>query len=139
MSNTTIFSSTLLDGHRNSVNAVKFDADLSMLLSGGKLLVSPPFRRLNTLPDNSGLIIVWDLGSNEPLQTIDASFAGSATALCWINVLKDGTADKNTSPAFAVGFGTGIIAIYRQSLDNVRKFLPCLNAMLTTFSFAAPF
>src|SRR6202034_2519651 len=25
------------------------------------------------------------------------------------------------SPAFAVGFGTGIIAIYRQSLDNVRN------------------
>jgi hypothetical protein len=37
--------------------------------------------------------------------------------------LKDGTADENPLPAFAVGFGTGIIAIYRQSLENVRKFL----------------
>jgi hypothetical protein len=62
------------------------------------------------------------LGSHEPLQTIDASFAGSATSLCWINTLKDGTADENPSPAFAVGFGTGIIAIYRKSLENVRKF-----------------
>lgn len=78
---------------------------------------------LNHLPDNSGLIIIWDLGSYEPLQTIDASFAGSATSLCWINVLKDGTADENHSPAFAVGFGTGIIAIYRRSIENVRKFL----------------
>jgi hypothetical protein len=78
------------------------------------------------------------LGSHEPLQKIDASFAGSATSLCWISdVLKDGTADEKSSPTFAVGFGTGVIAIYRQSLETVRKF-PCLNAMLTTFSFAAP-
>jgi hypothetical protein len=38
-------------------------------------------------------------------------------------MLKDGTADENASPAFAVGFGTGIIAIYRQSSENVRKLL----------------
>jgi len=63
------------------------------------------------------------LGSREPLQKIDASFAGSATSLCWISTSKDGTADENPSPAFAVGFGTGIIAIYRQSLETVRKFL----------------
>jgi hypothetical protein len=89
--------------------------------------------------DNSGRIIVWDLGSHKPLQTIDASFAGSATSLCWVNVLKDGTAaDESRSPAFAVGFGTGIIAIYRQSLDNVRK-PTCLNVVLTAFSFAASF
>jgi WD40 repeat protein len=30
------FSTIVLDGHRDSVNALKFDADLSMLLSGGK-------------------------------------------------------------------------------------------------------
>jgi hypothetical protein len=35
-------SSFTLDGHRDSVNAVKFDADLSMLLSGGKLFVGLP-------------------------------------------------------------------------------------------------
>lgn len=35
--------------------------------------------------------------------------------------MKDGTADdENLSPAFAIGFGTGIIAIYRQSMENVR-------------------
>jgi hypothetical protein len=34
--------------------------------------------------------------------------------------LKDSTIDENPSPAFAVGFGTGIIAIYRQSVENVR-------------------
>ena len=78
---------------------------------------------LNHLLDNSGHIIVWDLGSHEHLQTIDASFAGSATSLCWINTLKDGTADENSLLAFAVGFGTGIIAIYRQSSENVRKSL----------------
>jgi hypothetical protein len=40
------FSSIVLDGHRDSVNAVKFDADLSMLLSGGKSFVClPAFRR----------------------------------------------------------------------------------------------
>lgn len=100
---------------------MKFDADLSMLLSGGKLFVFSFLPLLIHLPDNSGQIIIWDLGSREPLQTIDASFAGSITSLCWINVLKDGTVDENPSPAFAVGFGTGLIAIYRQSLENVRK------------------
>jgi WD40 repeat protein len=124
MSHTTEFSSIVLDGHCDSVNAVKFDADLSMLLSGGKLIVCPYISLIHLpLADNSGRIVVWDLGSRKPLQTIDASFAGSATSLCWINVLKDGTEDENPSPAFAVGFGTGIIAIYRQSLENVRKFL----------------
>jgi hypothetical protein len=61
------------------------------------------------------------LGSREALQTIDASFAGSVTALCWINIFKDGTTGENPSespsPAFAVGFGTGIIAIYKQSME----------------------
>ena len=37
--------------------------------------------------------------------------------------MKDGTADESPSPAFAVGFGTGIIAIYRQSLENVSSYL----------------
>jgi hypothetical protein len=60
------------------------------------------------------------LGSRESLQTIEASFAGSVTSLCWIDILKDSTADENPSPAFAIGFGTGIIAIYRQSVENVR-------------------
>ena len=78
-------------------------------------------------PDNSGIMIVWDLGLHEPLQEIDASFAGAVTSLCWINILKDGTADKSPSesplPTFTVGFGTGMIVIYKKSLENVRKFL----------------
>jgi hypothetical protein len=44
-------SSSILDGHRDSVNVVKFDADISMLLSGGKWFVALPFlfnRRLTT-------------------------------------------------------------------------------------------
>ena len=92
-----------------------------------------PSSLLTVILDNSGRIIVWDLGSREPLQTIDATFAGSVTSLCWINV---GTADESPSespsPAFAVGFGTGIIAIYKQSSENVRNFL-LANAMLTAF------
>ena len=68
---------------------------------------------------------------------IDASFAGSATSLCWINVLKDGTADENPLPAFAVGFGTGIIAIYRQSLENVSSYL--LERDAYHLLFTAPF
>jgi hypothetical protein len=32
-------SSITLDGHHDSVNLVKFNADLSLLLSGGKLFV----------------------------------------------------------------------------------------------------
>jgi hypothetical protein len=48
MSHTTEFSSIVLDGHCDSVNAVKFDADLSMLLSGGKLIVCLPIYRLFT-------------------------------------------------------------------------------------------
>ena len=31
--------SIVLDGHRDSVNTIKFDPDVSMLLSGGKLFV----------------------------------------------------------------------------------------------------
>jgi hypothetical protein len=66
------------------------------------------------------------LGSREPLQTIDASSAGSVTSLCWIS-LKDVAADENPSAspaaAFAVGFGTGIIAIYKRCQENVKKFL----------------
>jgi hypothetical protein len=42
------FSSIVLERHCDSVNAVKIDADLSMLLSGGKLFVSLPFRYLTT-------------------------------------------------------------------------------------------
>ena len=43
MSHTTLaFSSIVLKGHHDSVNAVKFNADLSMLLSGGKLFVCLP-------------------------------------------------------------------------------------------------
>lgn len=46
------FSGVVLDGHRDGVNAVKFDADLSMLLSGGMSFVCLlsvaylPFRQL---------------------------------------------------------------------------------------------
>ena len=43
-------SSIVLEGHCNSVNAVKFDADLSMLLSGGKSFICLPFHCLTTLP-----------------------------------------------------------------------------------------
>jgi hypothetical protein len=42
-------SSFALDGHRDSVNAVKFDADLSMLLSGGKLFLPALISSLLTL------------------------------------------------------------------------------------------
>ena len=41
-------SNIVLDGHRDSVNAVKFDADLSMLLSGGKSFVYLPFPHLTS-------------------------------------------------------------------------------------------
>jgi WD40 repeat protein len=85
------FFGVVLDGHRDGVNAVKFDADLSMLLSGGMSFVCLLSSVAYLLSDNSGRKIVWDLGSHKPLQTIDASFAGSATSLCWVNVLKDGT------------------------------------------------
>jgi hypothetical protein len=36
-------SSNTLDGHRDSVNAIKFNDDLSMLLSGGEWFVSSLF------------------------------------------------------------------------------------------------
>jgi hypothetical protein len=39
-------SSIVLDGHRDSVNAMKFNDNLSMLISGGRFFVCLPFRRL---------------------------------------------------------------------------------------------
>jgi hypothetical protein len=42
-------SSFTLDGHRESVNAVKFDADISMLLSGGKFSVCLPSSLLTVI------------------------------------------------------------------------------------------
>ena len=85
--------------------------------------LSACFLSSNHLPDNSGHIIVWSLGLCKPLQMINASFASSIMSLCWINtsILKDGTTDENALPAFTIGFGTGIVAIYRQSSETVRK------------------
>ena len=77
----------------------------------------------NRCLDNSGLIVVWDLALRAPFQQIDASCAGSVTSICWINLLKNITpGEDDPAPAFAVGFGTGTIAIYRQTLENVSVF-----------------
>jgi hypothetical protein len=60
------------------------------------------------------------LALRAPFQKIDASCAGSVTSVCWINLLKNVTpGEDDPAFAFAVGFGTGIIAIYRQSSENV--------------------
>ena len=73
--------------------------------------------------DNSGLIVVWDLALRASFQQIDASCAGSVTSICWINLLKNITpGEDDPAPAFAVGFGTGTIAIYRQTSENVSVF-----------------
>jgi len=59
------------------------------------------------------------LALRAPFQQIDASSAGSVTSICWINLLKNVTpGEDDPAPAFAVGFGTGIIAIYKQ-IENV--------------------
>jgi hypothetical protein len=73
--------------------------------------------------DNSGLIIVWDLALRGLFQQIDASCAGSVTSICWISLQKDITlGEDDPAPAFAVGFGTGTIAIYKQTSENVSAF-----------------
>jgi WD40 repeat protein len=96
-------SETVLEGHRDSVNTLKFNADLSFLLSG----------------DNSGFIIIWDLVLRAPFQKIDASCAGSVTSVCWINLLKNVTpGEDDPAFAFAVGIGTGIMAINRQFSES---------------------
>ena len=83
--------------------------------------------------DNSGLIVVWDLALRAPFQQIDASCAGSVTSICWINLLKNITpGEDDPAPAFAVGFGTGTIAIYRQTSENV-------SGVFRHFSFALSF
>ena len=70
--------------------------------------------------DNCGLIILWDMALREPFQKIDASGAGSVTAVCWINLWKNSVpGEEDPAPAFAVGFGTGTIAIYKQTPGNV--------------------
>ena len=113
-------SQTLLQGHRDSVNALRFNADLTFLLSGGTLFYSPILIIVTEYLDNSGLIVVWDLALRAPFQQIDASCAGSVTFICWINLLKNITpGEDDPAPAFAVGFGTGTIAIYRQTSENV--------------------
>jgi hypothetical protein len=59
-------------------------------------------------------------------QHIDASCAGSITSICWINLLKNITpGEEDPALAFAVGFGTGTIAIYRQTSENVSDFFLC--------------
>ena len=119
-------SQTILQGHRDSVNALRFNVDLTFLLSGGM-----SFYHLNSLTivtkclDNSGLIVVWNLALRAPFQQIDASCAGSVTSVCWINLLKNITpGEDDPAPAFAVGFGTGTIAIYRQMSENVSVIRP---------------
>ena len=54
------------------------------------------------------------------LQTFNASFAGPVTSLCWISLYKNITqAGNDLTPAFAVGFTTGMIGIYRKNIDNI--------------------
>ena len=117
-------SETVLQGHRDSVNALKFNADLTFLLSGGTLFYW--FITLTTVLtdclDNSGFIIIWDLALRAPFQKIDASCAGSVTSVCWINLLKNITPEDDSALAFAIGFGTGTIAIYSQTSKNVSFF-----------------
>jgi WD40 repeat protein len=116
---------TVLQGHLDSVNTLKFNADLTFLLSGGTLFYSSIILTtvLTDCLDNSGFIIIWDLVLRAPFQKIDASCAGSVTSVCWINLLKNVTpGEDDPAFAFAVGFGTGIIAIYRQSSENVSPF-----------------
>jgi len=72
--------------------------------------------------DNSGSLIVWDLTVWDRLQTIDASFTGPVTSLCWIGLHKNIIqAGQDPAATFAVGFATGMIGIYRKNLDNVRR------------------
>ena len=78
-------SETVLEGHRDSVNTMKFNADLTFLLSGGTLFYSSIIliTVLTDCLDNSGFIIIWDLVLRAPFQKIDAAldpslpFAGS--------------------------------------------------------------
>ena len=70
--------------------------------------------------DNSGLIFIWDMSLRAPFQRIDASSAGSVTSVCWISLQKNITSgEDDPAPAFAVGFGTGTIAIYKQTSESV--------------------
>lgn len=134
-----ITSETALQGHRDSVNAMKINADLTYLLSGGTLFypfITPNYS--NPCLDNSGLVIIWDLALRAPLQQIDASCAGSVTSVCWISLLKNITpGEDDPAPAFAVGFGTGTIAIYRQASENVSFQLLFLCTILSFIVLAA--
>ena len=65
-----------------------------------------------------------------PFQQIDASCTGSVTSIYWINLLKITAGDllkitpgeNDPVSAFAVGFRSGSIAIYRQTSRNVSVF-----------------
>jgi WD40 repeat protein len=136
-------SSIVLEGHRDSVNAIKFNADLCLLLSGGTsffLLSLDPQPEFVAL-DNSGSLIVWDLAVRDRLQTIDASFAGPVTSLCWISLYKSiAQAREDPAPAFAVGFATGTIGIYRKNSDNVRCLTMAFDLIYPSlFLFSAAF
>lgn len=133
------FSSIVLDGHRDSINAIKFDADLSMLLSGGKLLsacllrlLKPPSRQLWSY-NRMGLGIIWTPPNNwcfirrlRHVSLLDQRFEGwhrrwkpFSCLRCWV----------------WDWYNCNLQAIYRKC----KEVLTCLNAMLTAFSFAAPF
>ena len=73
---------------------------------------------------------MWYLAWLSPYQKIDISSAGSVTTVFWVKshkefclakaqaaALKDPSYEKVS--AFAVGFRSGVIAIYKQSLANV--------------------
>lgn len=94
---------------------------MTFLLSGGTLFYPTIiFTTVTKFLDNSGRIIVWDLALRAPFQQIDASCAGSVTSICWVSLQKNTTpGEDDPTPAFAAGFGTGIIAIYRQTAENV--------------------
>ena len=82
--------------------------------------------------------MVWDLALRAPFQQIDASCAGSVTSICWINLLKNiSPGEDDPAPAFAVGFGTGTIAIYRQTSENVSVFSHFSFALIFFFSLSA--
>lgn len=122
----------VLEGHNESVNTMRFSTDLRLLLSGGKFIyITINAGSVTTRLDNSGHLILWDLSTGGPLQKIDASFAGPVTAVCWIK-LHDGSRDDDDGNAFAIGSGTGMISIFKQSTDAVRYTL----FMIRTSSFS---
>ena len=137
-------SNVVLEGHRDSVNAMKFNADLCLLLSGGTSFLLSSLGTHSTRVaalDNSSSLIVWDLTVRDRLQTIDASFAGPVMSICWISLYKNiAQAGEDPAPAFAVGFATGMIGLYRRDSDSVRcSAVDFISFILPSFFSSAAF